>query len=63
MKTKLQEVAENTVKTSISIDRDLFSISKEIARQAGYRYSFSRYINDLLRADASCRLQRKPALA
>lgn len=52
-----------TIKTSLSIDRDVLENAKAVANLQGYRHSFSAYITETLRRDIQCHQLRKPQSA
>lgn len=43
------ETEKQTVKTSISLERELYRQSKLVAELSGYRFSFSAFVADALR--------------
>ena len=57
METSMKARSRRTVKASLSFDADLLCRAKKIAADAGYRFSFSAYVNNLVEKDVQCRLE------
>jgi hypothetical protein len=48
-----------TIKTSISIDREVLANAKAVARLLGFRHSLSAYITETISRDIECHLPKK----
>ena len=58
MNATQNEAGNAVIKTSISMERDLFQMSKMVAKMSGFAFSYSAYIADLVRKDTECRLRK-----
>jgi len=57
-------IANGVVKASISLEPEVFTRGKAVAREVGYMFSFSAYVNDLIKKDIQCRVaSSRPQLA
>lgn len=46
----------HVVKASISLEAEVFNMGRAIAKQIGYTFSFSAYVNELIKKDIQCRV-------
>ncbi len=53
-----QSSTRQTVKTSITLEPELYRQAKLVADVSGYRFSFSGFVADLLREKLKCQNQR-----
>jgi hypothetical protein len=49
----------NTIRASISLEPDVLLSGQAIAKQLGFRFSFSAYVNELIKKDIKCRLEQR----
>ncbi len=50
----LTDPMSKVVKTSVSMEPELLEIAQVIAKQSGYRYSFSAWVSDVIRKEIEC---------
>lgn len=59
---ELNQRLGQTVRTSLTLEPQVLRLSKELAQRSGYQFSFSAYVNEILKKEIQCRLSTKELL-